>query len=94
MFLIDDILLLPVKGLIGIFKEIYRYAEKEMGDRDRLREKLLEAQTLFEMDEITEEEYVKREREIMDRLNTLQLEEEGGESLALPVKVGKERPLL
>lgn len=76
MLIIDDLLLLPLKGLIGIFKQIQKQADQELGDRGKLREKLLEAQILFEVDKITEEEYLKREKEIMVRLNAL---EEGGE---------------
>lgn len=79
MLIIDDLLLLPWKGLIGIFKEIKKQADLELGDRGKLREQLLEAQILFEVDKITEEEYLKREKEIMARLNALEEEgEEGG----------------
>lgn len=76
MFIVDDLLLLPWKGLMGIFKEIQKQADQELGDRGKLREKLLEAQILFEVDKITEEEYLKREKEIMARLNALEEKEE------------------
>lgn len=72
MLIVDDILLLPWRGLMGILKEIHKYIEREMGDSERLREKLLEAQTLFEMDQIPEEEYLKREKELMARLDELE----------------------
>ncbi len=76
MLLVDDLLLLPWKGLIGIFKEIQKQADQELGDPGKLREQLLEAQVLFEVDKITEEEYLKREKTIMARLNALEEEEE------------------
>lgn len=76
MLIIDDLLLLPWRGLMGIFKEIQKQADQELGDPGKLREKLLEAQVLFEVDKITEEEYLKREKEIMARLNALEAEEE------------------
>lgn len=76
MLIIDDLLLLPWKGLMRIFKEIQKQADLELGDRGKLREQLLEAQILFEVDKITEEEYLKREKEIMARLNALGEEEE------------------
>lgn len=96
MFIVDDILLLPWKGLMGIFKEIQKLADQELSDSGKLRERLLEAQVLFEMDEITEEEYLKREKEIMARLNTV--EEEGEEDspergVSSDVLPGKEREI-
>ncbi len=104
MLIIDDLLLLPFKGLMGIFKEIQKQADQELGDPEKLREKLLEAQVLFEVDKITEEEYLKREKEIMARLNALEEEEEedGSEKLVSsevfsrsqsPFMSGKERKI-
>ncbi len=78
MLIIDDLLLLPWKGLMGIFKEIQKQADQELGDPGKLRERLLEAQILFEVDKITEKEYLKREKEIMARLNALEEEDEEG----------------
>ena len=80
MLIIDDLLLLPFKGLMGIFKEIQKQADQELGDPGKLRERLLEAQVLFEVDKITEKEYLKREKEIMARLNALEEEEGEGSS--------------
>jgi len=77
MLIVDDLLLLPFKGLMGIFKEIQKHADHELGDPGKLREQLLEAQVLFEVDKITEEEYLEREKTIMARLNALEEEEEG-----------------
>ncbi|MBI3090078.1 MAG: gas vesicle protein GvpG [Candidatus Tectomicrobia bacterium] len=72
MFLLDDLLLLPFRGLLGILKEIQRLAEQETSDRARLHEKLLYAQLQFELDEITEAEYQQREEEILQRLQLLE----------------------
>ncbi len=70
MFLIDDFLL-------WIFKEIQKAAEGELEDTsEKLKKELLEAQTLFETDQITEEEYTRREKGILERLNALQKKEE------------------
>ena len=71
MFLIDDLLLLPVKGFIGIFKKINEMAERELSDEDYIREKLMELQLSFELDEISEEEYTKQEKELMARLDAI-----------------------
>jgi len=71
VFLIDDLLLLPVKGFIGIFKKINEMAERELSDEDYIREKLMELQLSFELDEISEEEYTKQEKELMARLDAI-----------------------
>ena len=71
MFLIDDLLLLPIKGFIGIFKEIHEMAEREVSDEGYIRERLMELQLRFELDEIGEEEYAKQEKELMGRLDAI-----------------------
>ena len=71
MFLIDDLLLLPVKGFVGIFKKIHEMAERELSDEDYVRERLMELQLRFELDEISEEEYTRREKELMERLDAI-----------------------
>lgn len=69
MLLIDDILLLPVKGFFGVLKKIHEMAEQELSDENYIRERLMELQLRFELDEISEEEYHRQEKELMQRLN-------------------------
>ena len=71
MLLIDDLLLLPVKGFIGIFKKVQEMAERELSDEDYIRERLMELQLKFELDEIGEEEYIDQEKELMTRLDAI-----------------------
>jgi len=71
VLLIDDLLLLPFKGFIGIFKKIHEMAERELSDEDYIREKLMELQLRFELDEISEEEYTKQEKELLARLDAV-----------------------
>jgi hypothetical protein len=71
VLLIDDLLLLPVRGFIGIFKKIHEMAEREVSDEDYIRERLMELQLKFELDEISEEEYTKQEKELMARLEAI-----------------------
>ena len=71
MLLIDDLLLLPVKGFVGIFKKIHEMAEREVSDEDYIRERLMEVQLKFELDEISEEEYTRQEKELMARLDAI-----------------------
>jgi len=71
MFIIDDILLSPLKGVIWLGKKINEVAEKEFSDEGRIKEKLMGLQLKFEMDEISEEEYNKQEKELLARLDAI-----------------------
>ena len=71
MLLADDILLLPWKALMGIFRKIHDTAKRETSDEKYTLEKLLELQLRYEMDEITEEEYDKEEVKLQAKLNAL-----------------------
>jgi len=71
MFLIDDILLAPLKGVIWIGEKLNELVEKEFSDEGRIKEKLMELQLKFEMDEISEEEYNRQEKELLERLNAI-----------------------
>ena len=79
--LIDDILMLPVRGFFGIFEAIKEKVDQELYDEKKPQQELLEAQTLLDMGEITEEEYKKSETEILGRLEAIRKykEEQGGE---------------
>lgn len=72
MLIIDDLLIwLPAKGLMAVFKKIHDLAEAEVNDESKLKEQLLRFQTMYEFDQIGEEEYQVREDEIMARLNEI-----------------------
>lgn len=72
MLIIDDLLIwLPAKGFMAVVKKIHDLAEAEVNDESKLKEQLLRFQTMFELDQITEEEYLRREDEIMARLNEI-----------------------
>lgn len=69
MFILDDLLIgLPAKGLVGIIKKVAEMAEAELTDEARIQEELLLTQTLYETDQISEEEYQKKEDELLERL--------------------------
>jgi hypothetical protein len=71
MFLIDDILLSPLKGIIWLGKKINEVAEKEFSDEGLIKEKLMELQMRFELDKISEKEYNKQEAELLARLDAI-----------------------
>ncbi len=68
MLLIDDILLAPLKGVIWLGEKINEVVEKEYSDEDHIKERLMELQLRFELDEISEEEYMEQEKEFLARL--------------------------
>ena len=76
MFLIDDILLAPIKGVIFIAKKINEVIEKETSDEGSIKERLMALQLKFEMDEIDEEEYDKREDELLELLENIRKEKQ------------------
>ncbi len=71
MFLIDDLLMAPFKGIVSIGKKINEIIDKEMSDEGTIKEKLMELQLKFEMDEIDEEEYDQKEEELLEILEQI-----------------------
>ncbi len=71
MFLIDDILLAPLNGIIWLGKKINEVAEKEFSDEGLIKEKLMQLQLRFEIDEISEENYNRQEKELLERLEAI-----------------------
>ncbi len=72
MFILDDILLAPLNMVIAIAKAIDEQVQQETTSVKRLKEKLMELQFQFEFDEISEEEYNAREKELLDQLQRAQ----------------------
>ena len=72
MFLIDDILLFPTTGLKFIFKTLQQVAEQEYTDSGPLKARLLELQVDLENGDLTEDEYVAAEREIILELREIE----------------------
>ncbi len=79
MFLIDDILLAPLSGVIWLGKKINEVVAKEFSDPGKIKEKLMALQLKFELDEIDDEEYQKQERELLAQLEAInKIDEEEG----------------
>jgi len=74
MFLLDDILMAPLKGVIFIAEKINEVIEKETSDEGAIKERLMSLQLKFEMDEISEEEYDRREDELLGLLERIREE--------------------
>jgi Gas vesicle protein G len=60
MFLLDDLLSLPLSGLKFVFRTLRQVAEEQYTDTGPIKERLLELQLQLESEEISEAEYVQR----------------------------------
>jgi hypothetical protein len=79
MFLVDDILLSPIKFPLYVFKKIHETAESEFTDKDKITSQLRELYLLVESGKITEEEFNKMEAEFLDQLEAIEEYERGGQ---------------
>ena len=70
-FILDDILFSPIKGIVWVAQNLKDMAEAEMTDESKVHEDLMELQMRLELNEITEEEYQKRENDLMERLKEI-----------------------
>jgi len=77
MFLIDDILLSPVHGLLWILGEIHNAVDADRANEsETITTKLSELYMMLETGQVTEEEFDAAEKALLDRLDVL---EEGDE---------------
>ncbi|HZR65320.1 MAG TPA: gas vesicle protein GvpG [Terriglobales bacterium] len=72
MFLIDDLLGLPFSGFNFVLRTLQRVAEEQYTDDGPIKERLLELQLKLESGEISEEQYVEEEREIIHQLREIE----------------------
>ena len=71
-FLIDDILLFPIKGIVWLAEKVRDMALEELEDTpEKLKRELLDNQLLLETGQITEEEYKKRQEDTIKRKRAL-----------------------
>jgi hypothetical protein len=80
MFLVDDIALAPAKFVLWIVRQVHEAAKEELnGERQRLTAQLGQLHGLLESGRVSEEEFDRRERVLLDRLDALeeQLEHAG-----------------
>lgn len=75
-FLLDDILLLPLNGLVWVGDKLKESAEAEFLDESSVQESLLALQMRLELDEISESEYMEQETELINRLEEIRIYKE------------------
>jgi len=68
--------LIPVKGVVWIGNKLKQTASAELTDKSKVREELLGLQMRFEMGEVSEEEYQKKESNLLSRLEAIRKYEE------------------
>jgi len=71
MFLLDSILLAPLKGVIWLGKKVNDVGQKKLYDEGGIKEELMALQLQFELDEISEQEYDRLEEELLARLDAI-----------------------
>ncbi len=73
MFILDDILLAPLHGLVWLGRNIQDIIDRELFDEEPIKEKLLELQFKheYELELMSEDEYRVRETELLERLNAV-----------------------
>jgi len=76
MFLIDDILLAPLRGVMALGIKLNDMINHELSDPDKIKEQLMKLQLQFELDEINEQEFQRQEAELLSRLDESENEEE------------------
>jgi|SRR5437868_3994618 len=72
MLLIDDLLLSPITGFKFIMRTLARVAEEEYTDDAPLKEQLLLLQEKLDSGEISEEDYVAEEAQILRSLRDIE----------------------
>lgn len=79
-FLLDDLLLLPIKGPIAgfrwIMKTIQTMADEELMNDQPWKERLIELQMRLELGEISEEEYGREEAIVFQALRDIRARRE------------------
>lgn len=79
-FILDDILLLPIKGPIAgfrwIMKQIQTMADEELLNDQPWKERLIELQMMLEVGDITEEEYGREEAVVFQALRDIRARRE------------------
>jgi competence protein ComGF len=71
LFLIDDLLMMPVSGFTFILSQIKNIADRELNDESVIKTQLLELQMRLELEEISEDDYKVQEAELFALLRAI-----------------------
>lgn len=81
MLLVDDLLLSPFTSLLWLFREIHNRAQQERAsEAETVTRSLSELYMKLDTGAITEEEFAAGEKQLLDRLDAIELRNEGGDA--------------
>ncbi len=72
MLFLTDLLFAPISGFKFILNTLAKVAEEQYTDDAPIKERLLQLQVQLDEGEITEEEYIEQEAEILQRLRDIE----------------------
>jgi hypothetical protein len=73
VFLVDDILLLPVRGVLWVSQKIQSAAREEIMNKEQMiRVELSDLYMMLESGRVTEQEFEAQEKSLLDELDALQ----------------------
>lgn len=68
MFIIDDILFMPLQPIMMVAEKIDEMTREEFFDKGRIKQNLMNLQLKFDLGQISEAEFMAREAELLARL--------------------------
>jgi hypothetical protein len=72
MFVVDDLLMVPARGLFWIFREIHQAAQEELvTDAESITAELSALYMRLETGKLTEEEFAVEEKRLLERLDKI-----------------------
>ncbi|QXP83338.1 gas vesicle protein GvpG [Methylococcus sp. Mc7] len=76
MLVVDNLAFAPVRGLMWVFREVQKAAEQALRDEyETITSELGRLHLMLERQEISEQEFDRREKQLLDRMD--ELEEQG-----------------
>lgn len=64
-------LMIPLKGVHWIAAKLHETAERELTDKSKIQQQLLELQMRYELEEIDDQEYERQEKDLLDQLEAI-----------------------
>ena len=81
MLLVDDLLLSPFTSLLWLFREIHNRAQQERAsEAETVTRSLGELYMKLDTGAITEEQFSAEEKQLLDRLDAIELRNQGGDA--------------
>lgn len=62
----------PIRGVIWIAEKVNEQVERKLYDAEAVRGQLMELELRYELEEISEEEYLKAEEALLERLKVIE----------------------